>query len=83
VKKVVDKEKTIYVAVGVQEETGFRTLTEEEKKEALNRNFALQNQSSDSSSTSSATTGSATATTNKIVSKQPVSTIPDIESDQE
>lgn len=42
VKKVVDKENTIYVAIGVQEEKGFRTLTEEEKKEALGRNFTLQ-----------------------------------------
>lgn len=77
VKKVIDKENTIYVAVGVQEETGFRTLTEEEKKEALNRNFSLQ-------TSSSSTTGApAPVTDKKIVVKQPVSAIPDIESDQE
>jgi hypothetical protein len=46
VKKVQEKEdeKPIYVAVGIQEESGFRTLTEEEKKEALLRNFTLQNE---------------------------------------
>lgn len=68
VKKVVEKDKTLFVAVGVQEESGFRTLTDEEKKEALNRNFSLQ--TSDKSD-------------KKIVSKQPVSNIPDIESDDE
>jgi hypothetical protein len=56
------------VAVGVQEESGFRTLTEEEKKEALSRNFSLQ--TSDKSD-------------KKIVSKQPANNIPDIESDEE
>lgn len=69
VKKVVDKDKTLFVAVGVQEENGFRTLTEEEKKEALNRNFSLQ--TSDKS------------VDKKIVTKQPVNNIPDIESDDE
>jgi len=68
VKKVVDKDKTLFVAVGVQEESGFRTLTEEEKKEALSRNFSLQ--TSDKSD-------------KKIVSKQPANNIPDIESDEE
>lgn len=68
VKKVVEKDKTLFVAVGVQEESGFRTLTDVEKKEALNRNFSLQ--TSDKSD-------------KKIVSKQPVSNIPDIESDDE
>ena len=87
VKKVVDKETVIYVAVGVQEETGFRTLTEEEKKEALNRGFSLQNAQPSVTATSSAATVSAssasTGSEKKIVAKQPVSTIPDIESDQE
>lgn len=68
VKKVVEKDKTLFVAVGVQEESGFRTLTDEEKNEALKRNFSLQ--TSDKSD-------------KKIVSKQPVSNIPDIESDDE
>ena len=71
VKKIVDKEKTLYVAVGVQEETGFRTLTEDEKKEALNRNFSLQ------------TSDTKSSLDKKIVSKQPVNSIPDIESDNE
>jgi hypothetical protein len=75
VKKVVDKDNTIYVAVGVQEETGFRTLTEDEKKEALNRNFSLQ--------TSAPETKEQKSVDKKIVSKQPVSSIPDIESDNE
>jgi hypothetical protein len=75
VKKVVDKENTIYVAVGVQEETGFRTLTEDEKKEALNRNFSLQ--------TSTPETKEPKPADKKIVAKQPVSSIPDIESDTE
>lgn len=64
VKKVMDKDKTLFVAVGVQEESGFRTLTDDEKKEALSRNFSLQ--TSDKSD-------------KKIVSKQPVSNIPDID----
>jgi hypothetical protein len=64
VKKVVDKDKTLFVAVGVQEESGFRTLNEEEKKEALSRNFSLQNSEKSDK---------------KIVSKQPVSNIPDID----
>lgn len=72
VKKVVEKDKTFYVAVGVQEETGFRTLTEDEKKEALNRNFSL--------STSDIKEN---VQDKKIVAKQPVSNIPDIESDDE
>jgi hypothetical protein len=68
VKKVVDKDKTLFVAVGVQEDSGFRTLTDDEKKEALSRNFSLQ--TSDKSD-------------KKIVSKQPANNIPDIESDDE
>jgi len=102
VKKVVDKDRTLYIAVGVQEESGFRTLTEEEKKEALNRNFSLS--ASDSKSESRATenklrneTSSLNLTDHerlnessslrvqdkKIVSKQPVNNIPDIDSDNE
>jgi hypothetical protein len=46
VKKVSENEKTVYVAIGIQEDSGFRTLTEEEKKEALSRSFTLQNESS-------------------------------------
>lgn len=72
VKKVVDKDKTVYVAVGLQEESGFRTLTEEEKKEALSRNFSLQTSDAKSNGQEK-----------KIVSKQPVNNIPDIESDDE
>lgn len=64
VKKVVEKDKTLFVAVGVQEESGFRTLTEDEKKEALSRNFSLQ---------------TSDKLDKKIVSKQPVSNIPDID----
>jgi hypothetical protein len=41
VKKVVDQERTLFVAIGIQEESGFRTLNEEEKKEALSRSFTL------------------------------------------
>ena len=78
VKKVVDKENTIYVAVGVQEESGFRTLTEEEKKEALNRNFSLQSGAPEVKEVVKSRTSE-----KKIVAKQPVSSIPDIESDQE
>jgi hypothetical protein len=70
VKKVVDNDRTLFVAVGMQEESGFRTLNEEEKKEALNRNFTLL--------------GSETRLSpKKIVAKQPVNSIPDIESDNE
>lgn len=76
VKKVVDKENTIYVAVGVQEETGFRTLTEDEKKEALSRNFSLQTNTTPETKDSK-------PSDKKIVAKQPVSSIPDIESDNE
>jgi hypothetical protein len=75
---VVDKENTIYVAVGVQEESGFRTLTEEEKKEALNRNFSLQSGAPEVKEVVKSRTSE-----KKIVAKQPVSSIPDIESDQE
>lgn len=46
VKKVMDSEKAVYVAVGVQEESGFRTLTEDEKKDAMKRGFSLQNPTS-------------------------------------
>jgi hypothetical protein len=46
VKKVMDGEKAVYVAVGVQEENGFRTLTEDEKKDAMKRGFSLQNPTS-------------------------------------
>lgn len=73
VKKVVDKDNTVYVAVGVQEESGFRTLTEEEKKEALQRNFSLQTGPGEA----------AKPVDKKIVAKQPVTSIPDIESDNE
>ena len=70
VKKIVDNEKTLFVAIGIQEESGFRTLNEDEKKEALNRNFTLA--------------GSETRLSpKKIVPKQPVNNIPDIESDNE
>ena len=72
VKKVVDKDKTLFVAVGVQEESGFRTLTEDEKKEALSRNFSLQSDGK-----------SEVKTEKKIVSKQPANNIPDIESDED
>ena len=69
---ISDKDKTLFVAVGVQEESGFRTLTEDEKKEALSRNFSLQ---SDGKSEVKAE--------KKIVSKQPANNIPDIESDED
>jgi len=70
VKKVLDGEKSIYVAVGVQEENGFRTLTEEEKKDAVKRGFALQNPSSGESKPIS------------VKNSRP-SGIPDIDSDNE
>jgi hypothetical protein len=79
VKKITEKDKTVYVAVGVQEESGFRTLTEEEKTEALNRSFSLQNVTS----TEVKPTETKPAEPKKIVAKQPVTGIPDIESDQE
>jgi hypothetical protein len=47
VKKVVDNENTVYVAIGVQEEDAFRTLKEDEKKEAVSRGFTLQVSSGD------------------------------------
>lgn len=73
VKKVMDKDTVVYVAVGVQEESGFRTLTEDEKKEALQRSFSLQTGNLEASKPAD----------KKIVPKQPVSSIPDIESDQD
>lgn len=78
VKKVVDKDKTLFVAVGVQEESGFRTLTEDEKKDALLRNFSLQT-SDGKSENKEQTKGQ----DKKIVVKQPVNNIPDIESDED
>jgi hypothetical protein len=77
VKKVVEKDKTLYVAVGIQEESGFRTLTEDEKKEALKRNFSLS--VSDGKNESS----EGKVQDKKIVSRQPVKDIPDIDSDDE
>jgi len=84
VKKVLDGDKAVYVAVGVQEENGFRTLTEEEKKDAMKRGFTLQNPS---------TSGSAAKSEVKVVEKEkekekpkvsrPVNGIPDIDSDNE
>jgi hypothetical protein len=70
VKKVVENDKTLFVAIGIQEESGFRTLNDDEKKEALNRNFTLAGSESRLSP-------------KKIVAKQPVNNIPDIESDNE
>jgi hypothetical protein len=91
VKKVTEKDKTVYVAVGVQEESGFRTLTEEEKTEALNRSFSLQNVTTTNAEPKAAepkaadtkATDTKAAEPKKIVAKQPVTGIPDIESDQE
>ena len=45
VKRVSENEKTIYVAVGIiLEDDAFRPLNEEEKKDALARNFSLLNE---------------------------------------
>lgn len=73
VKKVMDGEKAVYVAVGVQEETGFRTLTEDEKKDAVKRGFSLQNPSSSGSAQSEV----------KAKPNRAVNGIPDIDSDNE
>lgn len=74
VKKVVDNERTLFVAVGIQEESGFRTLNDDEKKEALNRNFTLAG-----SDRLSPARVKPIDEQKKIVAKQPVSNIPDIE----
>jgi hypothetical protein len=88
VKKVVEQDRTLFVAVGIQEESGFRTLNEEEKKQALNRNFTLtgtsesKEQNKDQSKEPTEHK-SPQKSPKKIVAKQPVNNIPDIESDNE
>jgi hypothetical protein len=76
VKKVVEKDKVFYVAVGVQEESGFRTLREEEKKEALSRNFTLQNSGKTEAEEEG---GKIEIKDKKIMSRKPVNNIPDID----
>jgi hypothetical protein len=92
VKKITDGEKVVYVAIGLQEESGFRTLTEDEKKEATKRGFSLQNPVSVTSGDGKTEVMFPLGTNrlsadqpekSKITTKKPVNGIPDIDSDHE